>query len=93
MLGMSAGQAAEESIRTTLEKDRQSWAEKSTEAYENNIADCDRQLKNPGHPRKTIFQQPAKDATAPREGCEPDLLRQAKRGKALWRCLGNSATS
>ncbi|UTV56145.1 hypothetical protein [Burkholderia arboris] len=91
MLGMSAGQAVEEAIRTMSDQDRKSWAEKSIRAYENNIADCDRQLHNP--PKPQVFVETSKDASAPRESCEPELLRQAAQGKTLWRCADNSATS
>ncbi|WP_175682556.1 hypothetical protein [Burkholderia cenocepacia] len=91
MLGMSAGQAVEESIRTMSEQERKPWAEKSIKAYENNIADCDRQLQNP--PKPQVFVQTAKDASPPRESCEPELLRQAEQGKTLWRCADNAAIS
>lgn len=91
MLGMSAGQAVEESIRTMSEQDRKPWAEKSIKAYQNNIADCDRQLQNP--PKPQVFVQTSKDADAPRESCEPELLKQAEQGKTLWRCVDNAATS
>lgn len=91
MLGVSAGQAVEESIRTMSEPDRKSWAEKSIKAYQNNIADCDRQLHKP--PKPQVFVQTSKDAGAPRESCEPELLKQAAPGKALWRCVDNTTTS
>ncbi|MCO8324247.1 hypothetical protein ABEG10_07075 [Burkholderia cenocepacia] len=84
MLGQSAGKAIEETIRTISEPDRKQWAEKSVKAYQNNIGDCDRQLQNP--PKPQVFIQTSKNASAPRQSCEPELLKSADQGKMLWRC-------
>ncbi|MCA8075543.1 hypothetical protein [Burkholderia cepacia] len=91
MLGMSAGQAIEESIRTISEPDRKPWAEKSIKAYQNNIADCDHQLQSP--PKPQVFVQTSKDAGAPRKSCEPELLKHTEEGKTLWRCMDNTTSS
>ncbi|MDN7900122.1 hypothetical protein QZM82_28415 [Burkholderia cepacia] len=85
MLGRSAGQAIEETIRAISEPDRKQWAEKSIKAYQNNISDCDRQLQNP--PKPQVFIQTLKNASAPRQNCEPEeLLKPAEQDKMLWRC-------
>ncbi|HHV7519316.1 TPA: hypothetical protein ACUNF5_000750 [Burkholderia orbicola] len=90
MLGRSAGQAIEETIRAISETDRKQWAEKSIKAYQNNIGDCDRQLQNP--PKPQVFIQTLKSASAPRQNCEPEeLLKPAEQDKMLWRCADDSA--
>ncbi|MCL4628529.1 hypothetical protein [Burkholderia multivorans] len=89
MLGTSAGQAIEESIRALSDRDRKQWAEKSIKAYQNTVADCDRQLQNA--PKPQVFIQTAKDARPPRQSCEPEHLKQPEQGKALWRCADDDA--
>ncbi|ACH72930.1 MULTISPECIES: hypothetical protein [Burkholderia cepacia complex] len=91
MLGLSAGQAIEETIRSISETDRKQWAEKSIQAYQNNISDCDRQLQNP--PKPQVFIQTSKSASAPRRNCEPEaLLKPAEQDKMLWRCDDDSVS-
>ena len=91
MLGSAALLAIEDTIRSASEPELTSAAERRIKAYQITIADCDRQLKS--EPQAQIFIQTRAGDVAPKENCEPELLKQATEGKALWRCREVSANA
>ncbi|VVE55686.1 hypothetical protein PIN31009_04990 [Pandoraea iniqua] len=91
MLGSAALSAIDETIRSASEPELTTAAEKKIKAYQITIGDCDRQLKS--EPQAQVFIQTRAGDAAPKESCEPELLKQVAEGKALWRCREVSSTT